>query len=246
MRWCFLALICVISTSSYAQNILRVSSLAWDGLASEEKTLIQTKYVVEAVSAESFGFVIDNQGIDQSTPGTNAGTRLGESIASAAYVDNAFKGGNYSAKGHLGAMLLGGMLGSTLDSRPQSSYHFRYAIKLPTGNVVYQDAHSSDSFRHPVGVCVLLPAIDISPEQHLCNQTTESLRAAHIPTNSSSHTEAASTKVGSKNQRLSSLRSKKREAPPTNTYTLCRVGVNAPIKTTLEKCQLVNGVVLND
>ncbi len=176
-------LCCLFPAFSYSQQAaLRVSSVAWHGLTTEEKAFIQSRYLVEAMGSESFGIIIDNQGVDRSTPGTTGGAALGGAIANAAYVDKAFSGNNdYSAKTHLAVMLLGGFLGSSLDSRSQAKYHYRYAVRLGNGSVAYHDQVSQDPFRHPVGVCVSIPAMTLLPEQHLCTQSAESLRQAHIP-----------------------------------------------------------------
>lgn len=237
----FIAFCC---SAASAQPALKVSEVSWQGLSADDRAVIQQKYLVEAIGAESFGTIIDNQGADRSTPGTNGGAVLGEAIASASYIDKAFGNGNYSAKNHLGVMLLGSLLGAALDSKPQSQYQFRYAIRLGTGSVIYQDTFSSEPFRHPVGVCVFLPAISIAPEQHLCTQTTESLRGAHIqnaqPALTSSHPIESPT---------STARSTPSDLGSNSGLTKsvhCKVSTLAPVRTSPEKCKIINGVILND
>lgn len=244
MRYMFL-FVALCCSAAIAQPVLKVSEVAWQGLAANDRAVIQQKYLVEVVGGGSFGVILDNQGADRSTPGTNNGAVLGEAIASASYIDKAIGNGNYSAKNHLGIMLLGGLLGSTLDSKPQNQYQFRYAIRLGAGGVIYQDAFSFEPFRHPVGVCVFLPDISIAPDQHLCTQTTESLRRAHViqtmqspgapPQQNNTSVSIADTvqsELGTSTESVESIH--------------CKVGTLAPVKTSPEKCKIINGVILND
>lgn len=241
MRYIFLSLCC---SSAVAQTTLKVSETAWRGLSANDREAIQQKYVIEAVAAESFGTILDNQGADRSTSGTNSGAVLGEAIANASYIDKALGSGNYSAKNHLGVMLLGGLLGAALDSKPKSQYQFRYAIRLGTGNVIYQDTFSSEPFRHPVGVCVFLPSVSIAPEQHLCTQTVDSLRGAHIQNAQSTPTSSyPSAAVTSTARSISSDLGSNSELTD---FVYCKFSTLAPVKTSPEKCKIINGVILND
>lgn len=244
MRYCFLIAMLYCS-GVLAQPTLKVSAIAWQGLSAEDRATIQKNYVVEAVAADSFGTILDNQGVDRSTPGTNSGAVLGEAIASASYIDKAFGDGNYSSKNHLGMMLLGGLLGSALDSKPQSQYQFRYAIRLGNGSVIYQDTFSSEPFRHPVGVCIFLPAVNIAPEQHLCTQTTDSLRSAHIISSVKSPAISLSQETASFSPE-NSLSQGSRISEKSSEFISCKVGSLAPVKTSSEKCKIINGVILND
>lgn len=140
------------SNVSIAQQVIRVSQSAWVGLAPFERGLVQQSYVVSLQEPTSFGIIIDNQGIE-SKAGTTAGAELGGAIGNAAYIDNALKSGNYSAKSQLASGILGAVLGSTLDRNPVSQFHFRYAVKLGSGDIQYFDQVKGDAFRHPVGVC---------------------------------------------------------------------------------------------
>lgn len=244
MRYCFLIAMLYCS-GALAQPTLKVSAIAWQGLSADDRATIQQKYVVEAVAADSFGTIVDNQGVDRSTPGTNSGAVLGEAIASASYIDKAFGNGSYSSKNHLGMMLLGGLLGSALDSKPQSQYQFRYAIRLGTGNIIYQDTFSSEPFRHPVGVCIFLPTVSIAPEQHLCTQTVDSLRGAHIVSNLKSSERSSSQGVVPFVPEKS-IPPGSRIGDSSEEFINCKVGTLAPVKTSPEKCRIVNGVILND
>lgn len=223
-----------------AQDTLRISSSAWQGLSEAERGKIQERYVIETLPPDSFGLVIDNQGADRSTPGSAAGSNLGEAVASASYIDRAIDSGDYSAKNHLGMAILGGLLGSALDSKPQSQYQIRYAIRLVNGSVIYQDAFSKDPFRHPVGVCVILPSLTVLPEQHICSQTAETLRKAYLEdvkdpdTPVSKEIPTAVTEFTSKINAQAALDDK---------IVSCKVGALAPVSTSRAKCQVINGVV---
>lgn len=96
---------------------------------------------------DTFGTIIDNQGVNESTSGTSGGAILGGAVANAAYIDNAIKGGNYSAKNQLAVGILGAVLGSTLDSKPNAQYHFRYAVRLGNGNIKYFDETKKNRVR---------------------------------------------------------------------------------------------------
>lgn len=240
MQRMVILLCCLVSPTSHSQQqaTLRVSSIAWHGLNASEKDFIQSRYIVEAMGPESFGVIIDNQGVDRSTPGTSGGSALGGAVASAAYVDKAFSGNNdYSAKTHLAAILLGGFLGSSLDSKPQSQYHYRYAVRLGNGSIAYHDQISQDPFRHPVGVCVSIPAITLLSEQHLCTQSAESLRQAHIPTGSA--LQAVATSLPSK-PAADDLPAQVQPEVLVN----CKANNLAVVRTTAFKCNAIQGVII--
>lgn len=153
----------------------------WAALSTLEQSQIDATHEVRLVAPEGYGTIIDVQGADQSTPGTNAGVAIGGAVASAAYIDNAFRGGNYSAGGHLAIGLLGAALGSSMDRAPTSQFQFRYTVKQGDGEIQYFDEVKSTSFRHSVGVCVLLPSLTLVSQQ-VCQQTVESARTRFLKT----------------------------------------------------------------
>ncbi|WP_147328085.1 MULTISPECIES: hypothetical protein [unclassified Duganella] len=175
------AIACFISGYAQAQQQIVVHELAWIGLNQSEQDSIQELHIVNLLPTLSFGIIIDNQGIDESTPGTTAGSALGGAVGNATYVDRAIKNGNYSARNQLGATLIGAILGSTLDRQANSKFHFRYAVRHSNGEIKYFDIIQNDAFRHPIGVCVSVPNIHII-EQSICTQTTESVRSRYIGT----------------------------------------------------------------
>ena len=144
---CSLTVGSAFCVAASAQQVIKVSQFAWSALTSPERDLIQKSFVVSVVPQESFGLIIDNQGVNESTSGTSGGAALGGAIANATYVDKALRGGNYSAVNQLAVGVLGAMLGSTLDSRAKTQFHYRYAVKFSTGNIQYFDEVSSEAFR---------------------------------------------------------------------------------------------------
>lgn len=235
---------------AFAQPSVIFSSIAWLGLTQAERDVIQSQYIVQAISPESFGMILDAQGVDRSTPGNTAGSNFGQALGSATYIDRSISSGNYSARNHLGAMVIGSLLGSGLDSRRIEKYHFRYAIRLGSGSVVYQDVISESPFRHPAGVCVLIPQLTLATDQGLCTQTAGILRISYLgvaapkanppdrPTQIKSAddgTRPAGSIVLGQDEKISDS--------DEETVVNCRSGFLAPVRTTRSKCQLINGVI---
>ena len=242
LRGCRIALTAlfsiVFSTSLLAQQVIKVTQSAWANLTSGEQALIQQKNIVDLVEAKSFGTIIDNQGVDESTAGTSGGAQLGGAIASAAYIDNALKGGNYSFKGQLAIGLLGALLGSTLDSKPNAQYHFRYAVRLGSGDVAYFDETKGDPFRHPVGVCVSVPYIALI-DQQLCTQTPTTLRASYMPKSVLPVYEVSQSNAATVMERTGIQVSSSETSVPI--LVSCKLGTLAPVRTSAEKCELIKG-----
>lgn len=249
MRSFSLLLALLLSSANVcAQTLLRVPDEVWKTLTEFEQASLQKRFLIEPVSISSYGVILDNQGIDRSTPGTQAGAALGQAIGSASYIDNAFRPyGSYSAKTHLAAALLGGLLGSALDRPAQTSFQFRYAIRHSDGNIAYYDITSADPFRHPAGICVLLPAVSPAPEQSLCSLTVGTIRSRHL----ADGTAAANTKPNS--QAIEKIAPESIQTPVepqvkiisnNNVIVLCKVGLTAPVTTSFEKCISINGEII--
>lgn len=167
------------TTVSQIKKSALITKSIWEKLSEAEKISITTDYDIKILSPDSFGVITDVQGADQSNPGTNAGAALGGAVASAAYLDRGLRGNNYSAGGALAIGLLGAAIGSTMDSGPSSKFQFRYTVKLGDGEIQYFDEIKSTSFRHSVGVCILVPSLTLI-SQKVCNQTIESIRERYI------------------------------------------------------------------
>ena len=167
------------TTVSQIKKSALITKSIWEKLSEAEKISITTDYDIKILSPDSFGVITDVRGADQSNPGTNAGAALGGAVASAAYLDRGLRGNNYSAGGALAIGLLGAAIGSTMDSGPSSKFQFRYTVKLGDGEIQYFDEIKSTSFRHSVGVCILVPSLTLI-SQKVCNQTIESIRERYI------------------------------------------------------------------
>jgi outer membrane lipoprotein SlyB len=157
------------------QPIAMITRSVWDAFSESERGDISRLYEARIVEPTQYGVIMDVQGADQSTPGTNTGAALGGSVASAAYIDRSLGGGNYSAKNHLAIGILGAALGSNLDRTPTSQFQFRYTIKTGDGEIGYFDEVKSTQFRHSVGVCVTVPDLSMISQQ-VCNQTPDMAR----------------------------------------------------------------------
>ena len=161
------------------KKVAMIIRSAWLGLADDEREKLDQAYQTKIIEDDQFGVITDVQGADQSTLGTNSGAMLGGAVANAAYIDNALRGGNYSATNQLAVGILGAVIGSNMDSRPSSQFQFRYTVKLGDGDIKYFDEVKSTSFRHSVGVCILLPSLNLV-SQHVCNQTPDSVRKRYL------------------------------------------------------------------
>lgn len=241
MRVVFALLFFVCSTAS-AQHLLKIAQPVWAGLAPHERSAIQQRHVIELADPETYGVIIDNQGVNESTAGSSAGSNLGQALANAAYVDRSFRDGNYSAKGQLGAILLGGIIGSALDTAPVSRFHYRYTVRLGNGNIRYVDEVASDPFRHPIGICVNLPTITVAADQQLCTQDLHWLRTNYLAVADV----APSLQRGSVQPYIRSV-SQETATPAEAASTQlieCKISSLAPVRTTVEKCRLTNGTVI--
>ena len=232
-------LLTLISCGVCAQQLIKVSQAAWVSLTAVERATIQKQYVVELAEMDSFGTIIDNQGVNESTGGTTGGAALGSAVANAAYIDKAIKTGDYSAKNQLAIGILGAIAGSALDSKPNAQFRFRYAVRLANGNVQYFDEVKADPFRHPVGICVSVPRIALV-EQHLCSQTAHSLRVAYLAASVPLLAEIAQPLA------LPTSQIAPQSGAPAANATApilinCKLGTLAPVRTSAEKCELIKG-----
>jgi len=228
----------LLSAKVSAQQSIKVSQSAWLELTPTEREFIQKTHIVDLAEQDTFGTIIDNQGVNESTGGTSGGANLGGAVAHAAYIDNAIKGGNYSAKSQLAYGILGAIAGSTLDSKPNTQYHYRYAVKLGSGDIKYFDETKSDPFRHPVGVCVSVPNIALV-EQQLCTQTAAFLRTTYLNMPATQVVVAPAVAPTTLNKAA-----KQRIAPDlgsSSPQVNCKLGTLAPVRTSAEKCELING-----
>ncbi len=233
-----LAIVLFIVTvgAANAQPIV-VSRQAWEGLFPEERSIIQGKHIVDVREGSSYGEVVDAQGVDESTPGTNGGAALGAAIGNAAYIDRALKpDNNYSAKTQLAAILLGAAIGSALDKPAQAQYRFRYAIRLPNGDIEYREITQTDPFRHPPGICLDLNSLEKAP-QSLCVAGADGLRARFLKDVSLKHPQVTPTATARTENNPDGIKK-------SDSLIQCKPANLAAITTTREKCLIINGEIL--
>lgn len=248
MRW-VLFIAALLSSNAQAMAMLGVSESAWSVLEPQERAEIQRTYLIEIFRNDSFGLLIDNQGVDRSTPGSVGGTVLGSAIADAAYIDRAFSGGSYSAKTHLGVALLGGLIGSALNKPAQQRYQFRYTIRLQNGNIINRDVYSTEPFRHTAGLCIILPDITVAPSQELCTLTPETLRSRYLAQTAVQHEKLMPSYHAANGVKqpvgLENPQPDVTQRSDESTVS-CKLGSLAPVQTTLKKCNSINGKIIHE
>lgn len=163
---------------------LYVSALIYEQLSPKEVTTLKEKYFVRTVSAKEVGQVVDRQVANTGAQGSSAGSQLGTAVGSAVYVDRAFAGNpsdwNYSAKGHVGAQVLGAVIGGALaDTSATSAYTAHYAIRHLDGSRSYQVESSSSAFGHSVGSCVSIKNLTLMP-QEVCEFDSMAFRSKYL------------------------------------------------------------------
>lgn len=235
LRYLLLILAFFSSWAVASGTLVYVSDKVWRQLTEEDKKLIQANHIVSIVDSKSFGKILNAQGLNQSTQATQGGALLGEAIASAQYVDRSFQSSfdDYSAMGHLGAVLLGGLIGSTLDAPATSKYLFRYTVENGDGDVVIHDINSTEPFHLSPGLCVQIPTLQLKSNQKICSQTTESLLAEHKRS-------SEPVKLNQVEYKESEVADNKKEKG----LIRCQLGNLVPILTTEIKCRSINGVIL--
>lgn len=218
----------------WAQQTVKILQPAWNALSAEERATIQQQHVIDLRDPSAYALIIDNQGVNESTAGTNGGAILGGAVGSALYIDRAFKpGNNYSVGAQLAVGLLGAMAGSTLDQRAVQQYHFRYALKRHDGEIEYRDSVQGDPFRHPAGICLELATLSPAP-QMLCIQTAADVRKTYLVVAGMETTLAT-------RQNAVNLTQVPVAAPSVSGQVDCKLGNLAPVSTTPEKCTAIGG-----
>lgn len=150
----------------------KISKNLWAEFGRDEQILILSKYPnIEIISSESIGQIQSAQVANRSTQSTNGGAILGSAVGQALYLDRAFSGSgnNYSAASHLGAGILGGILGSSLDQKAESMFIINYGVKALDGQIREVRVGSADEFTRPLGQCVYIPSLEPAPNS-LCTE----------------------------------------------------------------------------
>jgi len=176
------AVFLVYSCNAIAAEQLLVPQHFWEKLQTDQQTSLNQRYYVIPIEGHKYGSIMDAQTLNQSTPGSNFGSRVGAAYGSAAYVDHAFRGSprnwNYSATNNVTATIVGALVGSLADQPAKSLFRTRYTIKTGNGNIGYYEEAKPDVFRHSIGLCVTSnPFQPISFD--VCNLTFEQFVAKH-------------------------------------------------------------------
>jgi len=247
-------LVLVVASSVGAQtqnNEANVLRPAWEALSERERENIQRNYIVIVSEPSDFGLVMDTQGVDQSTPGSNMGSEIGATVASAAYLENAIKNGNrYSPLKDIAFSVLGAIIGSAANKPAISQYQFRYALRLSDGEIVTRDIVQSNPFRYSTGMCLSLSSLVQAP-QSLCGQTADDIRKKYlgstaverhqvtrqdtssIETESTTHQPVDPSAADGVQQSTQ---------PSAKENVTCKLKNQYPVSISREKCQMLEGV----
>lgn len=233
-------------TIIFAAGILKIPQPIWDALTTDQQVSLTGRYTVSLVAAKSYGTIIDIQIVNESTPGSNAGSRLGAAYGSAAYVDNAFKGQprnwNYSATNNITASLVGAAIGSLADQPAVARFHTRYTVRTGSGNVEYIDEIKGDAFRHTNGLCMTLNPLRTT-ETDLCNLNREQFIEKHL---GASVTLKNIAPIANKATKKLSEPTPLKDTNTTGEYALCKFGLASPVRIKTEICTGNGGELLID
>lgn len=244
----FLGQVCTAASA----EVLNIPQHIWDGLQIQQRTLIGERFVVNVREGNGYGVIIDAQSLNESTPGSNAGSKLGAAIGSSTYVDNAFSGSprnwNYSATGHLTAQLAGALIGSLANQQAQARFRTRYTIKNGNGGVEYVEEIKSDAFRHTVGLCVSLGPIR-PIEVDTCSVTNEQFLAKYswlgntVQQVAPFSTPQINAGLASANELQAQSQVNQTESANEKIY--CRFGMATPVRVTVSVCESASGTVIS-
>jgi len=225
-------------------NVLRP---AWDALSEKERGTIQLEYVVIVSEPRDFGLIVDTQGVDQSTPGSNIGSEVGATVASVAYLDNTIRNGNrYSPAKDLAFSVLGAVIGSAANKPAVSQYQFRYALRLNDGEIVTRDIVQSNPFRYSVGMCLSLSSL-VQVSQSLCGQTADDIRKKYLGSTVVEQHQvtkpgAAIIEAGSAAHQPIEPSAIDGSQQSTQENVKCKLKNQYPVLISREKCQMLEGV----
>jgi len=149
----------------------RISEKIWDLFTKEERVNILARFPsIEVIPATSVGIIQSAQLVDRSTAATSTGSIVGSAVGQVVYLDRAFSGtrSSYSAGSHVGAGLLGALVGSVFDNPGSRAFIINYGVKTMDGQVREQRVLSPDEFAKPLGQCVKFPEMSTFPSS-ICN-----------------------------------------------------------------------------
>lgn len=170
---------CFASLVMASSPVIQVNQKIWSEFSAEEKIGLVSKFPgIEVIPSETVGSIQSSQVVNRSTASTHGGAVIGSAIGQASYVDRAFKGSgsNYSAMSHLGVALLGGAIGSMLDTPGQTKFLISYGIRTADGQVREVRVESADEIALPAGRCVYLQNLSEAPASLCIGEKSQFLR----------------------------------------------------------------------
>ena len=227
----------------FAKPTLNVSHDVWATLTIAHRNSVTSRYTVEVSEKGRFARIVYVQPVNESTAGTNAGAQLGSALGQAQYIDKS-SWSNYSARGQLGAAILGGLLGSALDARPQTVYRLVYTLKSGDGSIRVVERVSGSQIHIAPGLCidttVFTPVSD-----ELCGIAwPEEIRAVLESAGGSGQAPSRS----SPGQAISTQSSASTQQPPITLISrddliYCRFGPTSTVQTSAVKCLQAGGTI---
>jgi hypothetical protein len=153
--------VCLLPSFASAEEPASAASLrsisviesSWNRLSKEQRDRVEASYKIGVFESGRFARILNVQIVDQSSPGTNAGSAVGSAIGQAQYLDH-HNWHNYSATGQLAAGILGALIGAMVDARPQISYRQIYTVRDADGNVRTVERSSDSPVYTAVGLCI--------------------------------------------------------------------------------------------
>lgn len=150
---------------------LAVTDHVFGQLTQEDQGQLKLRFPqMKIVPQAGVGKVVSVQVLDRSRQGTSVGAQLGAAYGQAAYIDRSISSRNYSATGQVSAGLIGAIVGSALDKRPESKYLLNYGAQLPDGTITGVIVSSPDGISAPIGQCIFTNDALQAPS-YLCSDT---------------------------------------------------------------------------
>ena len=223
------------SAATAAGDVLNISASIWAMLAQPEQDYLKKLYLVSVAESSRYGTIIDVQGIDESSPGSNSGSELGARVGSAIYTNNNTK--NYSSSANAGAALLGAVIGAALNTPAVNQFHFRYTIRDGAGGVAQFDQLTREPFHQPIGMCVLLPSVSVVSSA-FCDVDVATFRRTYLSVQAPPSAAwlipagvQAAPKVGE-------------FAPPgSDDLVKCKIGMSGVISVSRQRCNEAQGEI---
>lgn len=212
----------LLAARSSGLDILIVDDVTFGQLLEEDQKRFKVLYpTMQVIPFDSVGVIRTFQIINRSTAGSNAGSQLGSAVAQAAYIDRSFDRYNYSALRQLSAGLLGGILGSSLNTAPEFRFIINYSVEFRDGSIRGLLKSSSDGIAAPTGQCVFSSDIQEAP-RYLCGDSLAAFIARAKRIGLAGNHDAAGKIIDKVN---------------------CKLDVIGIIKLDREACEKSNGVI---